>query len=343
FNMYGPTEATIISTVLEIDRETLKEYEPLSSVPIGRPVANANLLILDRYLKLCPVLAAGELYISGDGIAAGYLCDPQKTFDTFISNSYKTEGNAGGYLYKTGDRARWLPGGNIEFLGRLDHQVKIRGQRIELGEIENCILAHEAVKETVIIAHSPNLVPGDTVPAEKFLCAYIVGKGDEDTEGVLREYLSRELPEYMIPTRFYKIDHIPLNPNGKVDLKALPVPELSEGDTRYTAPRDQVEKKLAEIWSEVLGVETESIGIDTNFFRMGGHSLRATIVIAKIHKELNVKLALAEMFKKSTIRGLAEHIKGTTQKKYATIQPTEKKEYYMLSSAQKRLYILQQM
>ncbi|MGB7604680.1 MAG: condensation domain-containing protein, partial [Lutisporaceae bacterium] len=215
----------------------------------------------------------------------------------------------------------------------IDNQVKIRGFRIELGEIENELLKHQDIKEAIVIAKEDN-------SGNKYLCAYIAGEAELGGKE-LREHLSKNLPDYMIPAYFIQLDKLPLTENGKVDRKALPEVDGSiNTDIEYEAPRNEIEEKLAEIWSEVLGIE--KIGINDNFFELGGHSLKATNVIAKIHKELNVELPLREMFKTPTIKGLANYVKNTKQSIYSKIEPIEEKEYYPLSSAQKRMYVLQQ-
>jgi len=340
FNMYGPTECTIISTVLEIQRGDVdnNRFDHLSSIPIGQPVGNTSLMVLDRYLKLRPLGVAGELYIAGDGLARGYLNNPELTAEKFVENrSYRPYRT---YIsYKTGDLARWLPDGNIEFLGRIDHQVKIRGFRIELGEIESCLAKHVSIKETLVLDRT-------AVNGETYLCAYIVtrstGPGASGADSnELRAYLSKMLPEYMIPAYFVPLDKMPLGSTGKVDVKALPSPGLT-GREIYKAPGDEVEKKLVEIWSEVLGVRYSAVGVDDNFFDLGGHSLRATVLTSKIQKELDVKVPLAEIFKGPTVRELARYIRSASKKTYTAVEPVEKKEYYPLSSAQGRFYILRE-
>jgi acyl carrier protein len=238
-------------------------------------------------------------------------------------------------FYKTGDLARWLVDGNIEFLGRMDSQVKIRGFRIELGEIENHLLKRKDIKEAVVIARADK---GDT-----FLCAYTVtaDAGPEGGAAELRRYLSGVLPDYMVPAYFVELETIPLTLNGKVDRKALPEPRLTRGDL-YAAPRGQTERKLAEIWANILDVEAGIIGIEDRFFDLGGHSLKATVMVSRIQKEFNVRLTLAEIFQHATIRQLARVIKEKEQETYFAVEPAPMKEYYAVSSAQKRLYILQQ-
>jgi amino acid adenylation domain-containing protein len=346
FNMYGPTEATIISAVLEIQWENSNKSKYLSSVPIGGPVGNTTLLVLDSSSNLCPVNVTGELYIGGDGVAAGYLNRPELTAEKFIEyRSYRS--NRTYIYYKTGDMARWLPDGNIEFLGRLDDQVKIRGYRIEPEEIETHLLGYPGIKETVVLALGEE-------PHDKFLCAYVVSdKGNEKNPAgmseELRTYLSQLLPDYMVPSHFAAIEKIPLTPNGKLDRRALPVPDSrcrgdNEKTDKYVPPSNPIEKKLAAIWEEVLGKDAlhASPGIDDNFFQMGGHSLKASVLISDIHKEFDAKVPLAQVFRTPTIRGLARYIKDSVEEVFISIQPTEEKEHYILSSAQKRMFILNQ-
>ncbi|UCH97508.1 MAG: AMP-binding protein, partial [Candidatus Aminicenantes bacterium] len=237
-------------------------------------------------------------------------------------------------IYKTGDLAKWLPDGNIEFLGRIDHQVKIRGFRIELGEIENRLLTHDRVKETVVLAQKDK-------NGDNYLCAYIVSDSEHQVPD-FREFLLKYLPDYMVPSYFVQIQNIPLNPNGKVDQKALPAPVFTTAG-RYIPPGNEVEKKLVEIWSEILTLKKEEIGIDANFLQLGGHSLKAHYVAAKIHKTFDVTLPLVKVFEIPTIRGLARYIEASGTEKYEPIKAVEEKEYYLLTPAQKRLYILQQM
>jgi amino acid adenylation domain-containing protein len=340
YNNYGPTENTVVTTSFLVD----KNYP---NIPIGKPVDNIRVYILNKAGSgLQPPGAAGELCIGGIGLARGYLNNPELTAEKFdhdlwdlqdyqdgYHRSYRTHMS---YIYRTGDLARWLPDGNIEFLGRIDTQVKVQGFRIELGEIENQIQEHPSVKEAVVLACSDK-------SGDKYLCAYIVpGKEKQLEINELKDHLSRTLPDYMIPAGIVLLDNIPLTPNGKVNRQALPEPELKGEDT-YIAPRNDIERKLTALWSEVLHIDKERIGIDTNFFRLGGHSLKTVILTAKIHKELNIEVPLAELFNKPTVRGLYGYIQQTVKTGYADVEPVEKKEYYELSSGQKRLYFLQQM
>ncbi|MCP5049922.1 MAG: hypothetical protein GY940_22330, partial [bacterium] len=241
-----------------------------------------------------------------------------------------------------GDLAKWLPDGNIVFLGRKDHQVKVRGFRIELEEIRKQLLQHKDIKEAVILVRQDS-------ENDKYLCAYVVAGRlaagdvlDMLDIAALRGYLSERLPEYMIPTRFVPLESLPLNPNGKVDRKALPEPGTGS-DRRYAAPRDDLEKKLQETWSELLGIEKDKVGINDNFFEIGGHSLKATILISRIHKAFNVKIPLAAIFRGPSIKEMAVKIREAGGPHFYAIPLAEKKEYYPLTAAMKQLYFEQQL
>jgi amino acid adenylation domain-containing protein len=326
-NHYGPTEATIGCIACFIDFADFGAYK--TTPVIGKPISNMRAYILDKQLGLLPVNVPGQLCISGAGVGKGYLDNEELNREKFRPNPFR-EGET---LYLTGDLARWLPDGNIQFLGRIDNQVKIRGYRLELGEIENTLMAHSQVKETVVLARQDQ-------KGTKYLCAYVVADSLDHKE--LRDYLLERLPECMIPAYFIPVDRMPLTPNGKIDRKKLPEPELGAGQD-YAPPETDMEKKLVDIWSEVLAVEQNIVGIDSDFFALGGNSLKAVTLVSKIHKELDVKIRLGEIFIKSTVRQLAPHLETSAKDKYITIEPVEEKEYYPLSSAQKRMYILQQM
>jgi len=342
-NIYGPTEASVYSSWF-----SLSNWDGKSTISIGKPLPNVSLYILDYWNNLQPIGIPGELCIAGEGLARGYLNHPEMTNNTFIQSPiYQDLINSSGKslsnkpithryistLYKTGDLSRWLLDGNIEFLGRIDHQVKIRGFRVELGEIENCILSNKHVKETVVV-HK-------TDEQDNYICAYFVS--DKENEHLkLHDYLSQSLPYYMIPSYFVKLDHLPLTPNGKVDRKSLPMPMRTVGES-YIAPRDEVEMQLTKIWAEILDIEKEKISTNANFFNLGGHSLKVTILVSKIHKEFDIRLTLTEFFKTPKIEPLAQYIKKKNKDNYISIQSVEKKEFYNVSKAQKRLYIFQQM
>jgi amino acid adenylation domain-containing protein len=336
-NVYGPSECTVDATFHKITGENLHLYD---AIPIGKPMSNVKIYILDKATRLLPIGIWGEIYISGDGIGQGYLNRPELTFERFIDFN-RSHLSYTSYIYRTGDLGRWLPDGNIEFSGRIDHQTKIRGYRVELGEIEIQLSRHKSVKEAVVIVREDKV-------GDKYLCAYFIPDytihppGREVNIPGLKHYLTGELPEYMIPSHFVQLERIPVNKNGKIDRKALPDPDIGTGQG-YVAPRDSTEQVLADIWTRVLGIEKQVIGIDDNFFELGGHSLKATILISRIHKTCDIKIPLAEIFKSPYIRGLAQYIRKANEKKIVSIAAVPKKEYYPLSSAMKRLYFEQQM
>jgi amino acid adenylation domain-containing protein len=336
YNEYGPTEATVGCMIYRYNPERDHRY----SVPIGGPIDNARIYLLDAGLSPVPFGVIGELYIAGDCLALGYLNRPALTGEVFVPNPFIP----GHKMYRTGDLARRLKDGTIEFLGRSDHQVKIRGYRIEPGEIENRLMAHHDVKAAVVVpsqfgepqARSNNSHGGDT-----FLCAYVVPRREIDA-AELKEYLGRQLPDYMIPLSFMPIKEIPLTRNGKLDRGALPRPRFNlESD--YAAPEDEIEKQMAKVWADVLQLNMETISIDANFFELGGHSLKATTLASRLHKEFNVKVPITEIFISRTIRELSRYIKNASTQRFASIGKAEPKPFYPLSSAQKRLYFLYQM
>ncbi len=293
WNMYGPTETTIWSTLHQVEHGS-------GSVPVGRPIANTQIYILDSHMQPVPIGIPGDLYIGGDGLAQGYLNRAELTSEKFVDfNPFKPkEINKNGKLYQTGDLARYLPNGNIEFLGRSDFQVKVRGFRIELGEIETVLDQHPAIRQAVVIVHE------DTA-SDKNLVAYsLIDQVEAPSNSELRRFLSQKLPDYMIPAAYLFLDAFPLTPNGKVNRRELPAPDgarPASADT-FVAPRTPIEEKLAAIWSTVLNLE--QIGIHDNFFDLGGHSLRATQVIARVRDLLQVDLSLRDIFAGPTIADL---------------------------------------
>ncbi|MCP4150357.1 MAG: amino acid adenylation domain-containing protein, partial [bacterium] len=337
-NHYGPTEVTIGCIAQFIEPGELEAF--IKRPIIGTPIDNTKAYILDKHMDIVPVGIAGELFLSGAGVAAGYFKSETLTAEKFIANTYLDDGETAAShnrIYRTGDFTRWHADGKIEFLGRIDHQVKIRGYRIELGEIETRLQEYKKIKEAVAVA-------GTDTGGSKYLCAYIVPDGAAVGEaGIpdLKNYLAGFLPDYMVPAYFVEMEKIPLTPNGKVDLKALPVPKKISISEK-TAPATLTEEKLVEIWSEILGIEKPLIGTNVNFFEIGGHSLKATVLVSKIHKAFNVKLPLAEIFNTSTIKRLAQYISSTSEERFAAIQPAPEMDCYPLSSAQKRLYVIQQ-
>ncbi|MCP4218851.1 MAG: amino acid adenylation domain-containing protein [bacterium] len=361
YNEYGPTETTVTSI-----RHHVQDTQGLRTLPIGRPVGNTTVYILDGYLNMCPQGTAGELYIGGAGVARGYLNRPGLTAERFLfirDMKFQIPQNDAGEaslktgtspndvseanqmtapetlrLYRTGDLARYLPDGNLEFLGRNDQQVKIRGFRIELGEIENCLLHHQAIEEAVVIDCGKE--------GQKYLCAYIVAVPDADSmfdsaAKELKKLLAETLPAYMIPDRFVKMETLPLTPSGKIDRKKLPEPEIGGGPT--VAPTNQVEETLVHLWADVLELEEENISIDADFFELGGHSLRATTLVAKIHRSFDVRLPLSDIFENPTIEQLGQLIGTKETEAFASIAPAPEQPFYKVSPVQRRLFFLQQL
>ncbi|MGW8959227.1 amino acid adenylation domain-containing protein [Paenibacillus sp. NPDC055715] len=323
-NGYGPTENTTFSTTHAI---TSVQSE---SVPIGSPIHNSTAYVVDRSMQLQPVGAWGELLVGGDGVARGYRNRPDLTAEKFVDSPFRS----GERCYRTGDLVRWSADGALEYKGRIDAQVKIRGYRIELGEVEAQLLKLETVREAVVIAHEDE-------QGQKQLCAYVVTH-EGVTASELRSALSQELPGYMVPSYFVQMEQLPLTPNGKVDRRALPQPEGSvSSGAEYVPPQNQLQIQLVSIWKDVL--ELDRIGIKDNFFEAGGHSLRATHVISLIHKELHKNVQLKDLFQHPTIEQLAHVIEALEQTAYKSIPVSENKPFYAVSSAQKRMYILNQL
>lgn len=291
-NLYGPTEATIDATYYSVGSDRC------NPVPIGRPIANTQIYILDRHLQPVPIGVAGELHIGGTGLARGYLNRPDLTSEKFIPNPF--ENVAGGRLYKTGDRACYRSDGNIEYLGRMDQQVKIRGFRVELGEIEHALSEHPWVRNVAVGVHQ-------TVNHGSLLTAYVVCDPTSTPEvGELRQFLGRKLPDYMLPGAMVFLDSLPLNHHGKLDRGALPIPDAAQAatDATYVPPRNALEAAFARIWEETLGVEP--VGIQDNFFELGGHSLMAIQIISRIRQKLSVEVPLSALFARPTVERLAE-------------------------------------
>lgn len=325
-NSYGVTEACIDSSYYE---ETDVSSIRSGTVPIGKPLPNMQMYVMDQQLNLQPVGVVGELCIGGAGVARGYLNRPELTVEKFVPNPFAT----GELLYRTGDLAKWRADGNVEFLGRNDHQVKIRGVRIELGEIETQLRKLEGILEAVVIAREDHR-------QEKYLCAYMVAEHEIDT-ALLRQELLKELPQAMIPSYFVSLEALPLTANGKIDRRSLPAPDVSMlRTTEYVAPRTELEAQLARVWEQVLNME--QVGILDDFFAIGGHSLRAMSVISSMHNEYQVDIPLRVLFEKPTIQQLAAHIEESARGYVISIQPAPAQEYYPVSSAQKRMYILHQ-
>ncbi|MBA2675395.1 non-ribosomal peptide synthetase [Ramlibacter sp.] len=285
---YGPSETTTFATTCELTQVA----EDARSVPIGKPIANTRIYLLDRHAQPVPRGATGEMYIAGDGVAQGYLNRPELTAERFLQDPF-----AGGRMYRTGDLARYLPDGNIEFLGRNDFQVKVRGFRIELGEIEARLAQIPGIRESAVLAR-------EDVPGDKRLVAYVVAEAGADLQaGDLRAQLSAVLPEYMVPSALVLLDALPLTANGKLDRRALPAPEIT---TRYEAPVGKMETALAATWAEVLGLER--VGRNDNFFEIGGHSLLAVRLMTRVELAFGVKFSLSEFLEQPTLTAMAATI-----------------------------------
>ncbi len=347
-NIYGPTETTLAKFFHRI--KPGDAGRPV--IPVGKPIEGAQALVLDRNRKECREGKVGEVYIRTPFISSGYVNDSGLTKEVFVENPFSR--NPRDIIYKTGDLGRWLPGGLLELSGRADNQVKIRGCRVELGEIENRLLAHKDIKEAVVIARETDGGSGGKDPhrgGEKSLMAYFVLRGNgsarpaEVNNRALREYLKTGLPDYMVPSRFIGLEKFPLNPNGKVDRRALAgMTAVRTGDEPGAAPpRTDVERVLVDIWAEVLQLDPQQIGIHDDFFELGGHSLRATRMLSGIAGQLQVNVPFSELFRIPVISKLAQYIDGREKEQVRGIEPAEEKEYYPLSSGQERLYVLQMM
>jgi amino acid adenylation domain-containing protein len=337
-NEYGPTETVVGCCIYEVPEASALP----NTIPIGRPIANTQLYILDAYLQPVPIGVPGELHIGGAGLARGYLNRPQLTKEKFIPNPFSTS-LGGRRLYKPGDLCRYLPDGNIEFLGRIDHQVKIRGFRIELGEIEVLLSQHAKVREVIVVAREDGL--------GKQLVAYLVAD-EAVSNNELRVYLASQLPNYMLPAAFVRLESLPLTPNGKIDRRKLPAPDYTPGKRQLVLPRTPNEALLATIWQEVLRVKP--VGVHNNFFELGGHSLLATQVISRIRQTLQVELPLRQLFEFPTIAQLAPRLRGgevtlggetARTSTLPPIQPAQRDAAadLPLSFAQERLWFLAQL
>ncbi|TFW31228.1 non-ribosomal peptide synthetase [Duganella callida] len=324
---YGPTETTTFTATFEVN-ETIARAHVL---PIGRPIANTRLYILDRHHQPAPVGVAGELYIGGAGVARGYLNRDALTAERFVADRFS--GVPGARLYKTGDLARWLPDGNVEFIGRNDFQVKIRGFRIELGEIETRLAACFGVKEALVLAHQD-------AGGDKRLIAYLTAQNGATLEAAsLRTQLAQHLADFMLPSAFVLIEHFPLTPNGKVDRRALPVPEQAALAQRaYEAPQGAIETALAAIWQSMFKIER--VGRHDHFFELGGHSLLAVQLMARLRQQLGRDVSLRTLFQQPVLSAFAAAVAGAGDAVQSAIVPVPRTEPLALSHAQQRLWFL---
>ncbi|WP_255208205.1 non-ribosomal peptide synthase/polyketide synthase [Myxococcus sp. AM009] len=332
FNAYGPTESTVCATTASVRNSS-------APVPvIGRPIQGTRAYVLDARLRVAPAGIAGELYLSGDGLARGYLGQPRLTAERFIPDAFS--GTPGARLYRTGDKARWRPDGTLEYLGRLDFQVKLRGFRIELGEIEAVLRTHDKVQDAVVLAR-------EDVPGDKRLVAYVVVVVDPEapvSAEQLRQHAQERLPEYMVPSAFVLMGTLPLTATGKVDRKALPVPDVSNMAVKREVepPATPLEARLAELWKEVLRVP--AVGRRDNFFELGGHSLLATQVVARLRADFDVDLNLRAFFAAPTVAALAERLSSASSgPQLPALTQARGDGPVPLSFAQQRLWFLEQL
>ncbi|MCM3216686.1 amino acid adenylation domain-containing protein [Niallia taxi] len=299
-HVYGPTENTIFTTFYKVDYMD----ENLKTVPIGKPISNTSVFILNNNQQIVPVGVPGDIYVSGVGLIKGYLNRPDLTNESFIEAKNLFNDNdisifdSSNIVYKTGDYGRWLPNGNVEFLDRVDKQVKLRGFRIELGEIEKELLSFQRVENAFVTT-----VISDN--GDKKLCAYLITKDAIDEEE-LNNDLQKRIPYYMMPQSYVTLENFPLNKNGKIDVNALPEPQFYDFRVEFEAPKNEIERKLQDIWHNVL--EREKIGVNDSFYTLGGHSIKATMIASNVYKEFGVQIPLGELFKLPTIRLLADYI-----------------------------------
>ncbi len=327
WNLYGPTETTVWSSASRL--------VPGCGVSLGRPLGNMRLYVLDEWLEVLPLGARGELYVGGVGLARGYLKRAALTAERFVPSPF----GSGERLYRTGDLARWRADGELEFLGRVDHQVKLRGYRIELGEIEAVLRSHDGVKDAVVVAREDE-------PGAQRLVAYVVGSAAAlpPEPSVLRAHVKASLPDYMVPSAFVAVAELPLTPNGKIDRKALPAPAGGEGivQAAYEAARSPTEEVLAGIWCEVL--KLDRVRVHDNFFELGGHSLLATRVTARLREAFGIELALRAVFEAPTLQRLAAHVEALRRQAAATplppLQARPRPQQLPLSFEQERLWLL---
>ncbi|HEX5752319.1 MAG TPA: amino acid adenylation domain-containing protein, partial [Archangium sp.] len=332
-HVYGPTESTTFATWYHVEQVA----QNVTTVPIGGGLSNTTLYVLDRNGQPVPVGVPGELYIGGEGLAWGYLHRPELTAEKFVPHPFATQ--PGERLYRTGDVVRWLPGGNIEFVGRVDSQVKVRGFRIELGEVESALVGYPGVGEAVVMVREDS-------PGDRRLVGYVVAREGQAFEvSELKAYLKDKLPDYMVPAALVKLDKLPLNPNGKVDRKALPVPDQAQTGQEYVAPRNETERLLAQLWSEVLGVAR--VGIHDNFFDLGGHSLLATQLVSRLRATFQVELPLRALFEATSIAALALKLEEAMRAGQGIQAPpltrVSREGSLPLSFAQQRLWFLDQL
>ncbi|PFJ19175.1 non-ribosomal peptide synthetase [Bacillus cereus] len=333
-NAYGPTEATVCTTIYEVKQEIQKE---ISNIPIGKPIANSKVFVVSPFNTLCPSGVVGELFIGGDGVAKGYINQEKKTEEAFLS--FIKSNNYNKKIYRTGDLVRLLPNGNLEFIGRKDNQVKLRGYRIELDEIEGTFFKHPEVKDAVVL----------TYQNDKIVSFYVSKDNTDIKQEDLKTFLSESLPDFMIPNYLFHLKTFPLSPSGKIDREKLElqIPSLLENmKNQYIPPISETEKRLVKTWSEILNLGKYRISRDDDFFKLGGHSLIAVQVLNQIQKEFHLKIEIRDIFKHTTIASLSAYINkllevSNDREEYdIQVLQVADKECYKLSSAQKRIWFL---
>ncbi|MFD2671574.1 amino acid adenylation domain-containing protein [Marinicrinis sediminis] len=325
-NAYGPAEASDDTCQYRMN----KPPEGVKQVPIGKPLPNVRMYVVDADMKLCPIGIQGELCVAGIPVGRGYLHEEDRTRSVFLDDPFVSTSRD--RMYRTGDLGKWLPDGNLQFLGRKDHQVKLRGFRIELGEIESQMVQHEEVKESVVVIQ-------DDDRADKQLCAYYTSRHDL-SPAQLKADIEGLLPSYMVPAHFIRMDELPLNTSGKIDRKRLPKPTSQQGE-KLTPPRNAMDQALLHIWSEVLG--TERLDIETHFFECGGHSLKATILVSKVYETCEIELSVRDIFKYPTIAALSDELRVRGKGSTSPIPVVEKRGSYEVSASQKRLFVLHEL
>ncbi|WP_419957121.1 condensation domain-containing protein [Pseudomonas syringae] len=330
-NGYGPTETTTFATAYDV-RALASSAE---SVPIGRPIGNTRVYVLNAQQRLAPLGVIGELYIGGDGVALGYLNRPELTAEKFIADPFSDQ--PGAMMYRTGDLGRWLEDGQLECLGRNDDQVKIRGFRIELGEIVNCLHQLPGIREAVVLAREDE-------PSNVRLVAYFTSQQDVEAPAPeqMRAHMQANLPDYMVPVAFIELTALPLTANGKLDRRALPEPDHSSLlGLAYEPPQGDIEIALAQIWTEVLQVER--VGRHDHFFDMGGHSLLAMRMVSQVRQQLGMELPLGELFALGELAAVAAALAGAGRSELSLILPAPRDQSLPLSFAQQRLWFLAQL
>jgi acyl-coenzyme A synthetase/AMP-(fatty) acid ligase/acyl carrier protein len=298
YHVYGPTENTTFSTFYPVP----KDHASFVSIPIGRPISNARVYILDEKLRPVPAGESGEIYTAGDGVARGYLNNASETEEKFLPDPFAANSNE--RMYRTGDLARWTEDGNVEFLGRIDNQVKILGHRIEPGEIETVLTMHQGVKHVSVVAQT------DENGTKRLIAYYACSSEGGPAPRELRQFLQGKLPQYMVPSLFVALESLPLSTNGKVDRSALPAAAFGADSSSAEAPTNAIDQTVLDLWRRVLRVER--VGLDDNFFDIGGDSLLLVAVHSNLQKLLNIEIPVTDLFEYTTVRTLGKHLRDDT-------------------------------